>query len=337
MFLKGSLGALGAAAFYGISKTPSGYSSATDQVLASIFGNPGIAYAQAGSYPANKMSAELPATVTEISLTTPHTIKEIAPGLAFEVWGYNDSGPGPHLHVREGDTIKFSMTNTAEIQHSMDFHAAQLDWSRYYQAVDPGATLEFEWKANFPGAFMYHCGTPPVLSHISNGMHGAIIVQPRDGWPEPAREYVLVQHEWYLGAAGDDGVRRGDSVKMNAATPDLVVFNGYVNQYQENPLVADPGELVRIHVVNCGPTVWSAFHVIGAIFEAAYPEGNPKNKQYGMQTVSIAPGGSYTVELRVPDAGLYPFVTHSFAYTGKGALGILKVGEPDSSLPVGGH
>jgi uncharacterized cupredoxin-like copper-binding protein len=30
-------------------------------------------------------------------------------------------------------------------------------------------------------------------------------------------------------------------------------------------------------------------------------------------------------EMRIPDAGLYPFVTHSFAYTGLGAVGVLKV------------
>lgn len=336
-FLKASISTLGAAAFYGITKTELGYSSATDQIMTGIFGNPRIAYAQAGTFPANKMSAVLPEASSEIFLETPHATKEIAPGLPFEVWTFNGSGPGTHLHVREGETVQFKMTNTSDIQHSIDFHAAQIAWDRYYQAVNPGETIEFEWTPNFPGAYMYHCGTPPVLAHIGNGMHGAIIVQPKAGWPEPAREYVLVQHEWYLGATNDQGIRTGDVAKMNAGTPDLVVFNGYVNQYQEEPLVADPDELIRIHIVNCGPTTWSAFHVIGALFEASYPDGNPNNKQVGMQTVSVPPGGGYTVELRIPDAGLYPFVTHSFAYTGRGALGILKIGEPDATVPVGGH
>jgi plastocyanin len=35
-------------------------------------------------------------------------------------------------------------------------------------------------------------------------------------------------------------------------------------------------------------------------------------------------------ELNIPDAGLYPFVTHSFAYTGLGAVGLIKV---DPSAP----
>ena len=57
-------------------------------------------------------------------------------------------------------------------------------------------------------------------------------------------------------------------------------------------------------------------------------DGNPANKQVGMQTVTIPPGGGYVVEMRIPDEGFYPFVTHSFAYTGKGALGLIKVGNP---------
>ncbi|HLA45506.1 MAG TPA: hypothetical protein VJZ27_18805, partial [Aggregatilineales bacterium] len=175
---------------------------------------------------------------------------------------------------------------------------------------------------------------PPVLAHIGNGMHSAIIVQPANGWAEPAREYVLVQHEWYLGDPNEQGIVTGSSSKMSAGTPDLVCFNGYFNQYMDDPLVADPGELIRIHVVNCGPTIWSAFHVIGALFDASYPDGNPANKLTGMQTVSVPPGGGYTVELRIPDEGLYPFVTHSFAYTGKGALGVLKIGNPEVTAPA---
>lgn len=331
-FLKGAAGAVGAAAMYGaFGRADNPFSHFTQGVKATV--------AQ-GTYPANKMSAVLPAITNDISLNTPHVAKEIAPGLAYQVWTFEGSGPGPHLHVREGETVKFKLTNGDEhdhgdahgMPHSIDFHAAQLPWDVYYQSIQPGESLEFEWTPHFPGVFMYHCGTPPVIAHIGNGMHGAIVVQPKEGWPEPAREYVLVQHEFYLGQPDADGVLTGDIQKMNAGTADLVVFNGYFNQYQEEPLVADPGELVRIHVCNCGPTHWSAFHVIGAVFEAVYPDGNPNNKQLGMQTVSIPPGGGYTVELRIPEVGLYPFVTHSFADTGRGALGVLKVGEPTTNV-----
>ena len=59
---------------------------------------------------------------------------------------------------------------------------------------------------------MYHCGTAPVLMHIGSGMYGAIIVSPREPLP-PAKEFVLVQSEFYLADAAN-GVRAFDYQKM---------------------------------------------------------------------------------------------------------------------------
>ena len=45
----------------------------------------------------------------------------------------------------------------------------------------------------------------------------------------------------------------------------------------------------------------------------------------GMQTVNVYPGGGMMVEFTIPEAGTYPFVSHSFADASKGALGVLTV------------
>jgi FtsP/CotA-like multicopper oxidase with cupredoxin domain len=111
--------------------------------------------------------------------------------------------------------------------------------------------------------------------------------------------------------------------KAMAGVPDYVCFNGYANQYVDHPLTAKVGELVRLWVLNAGPSHFSAFHVIGTIFEAAYQDGNPANKMVGMQTVNVNPGGGIMVEFRLPEAGKYPFVTHSFVDATKGAVGAL--------------
>ncbi len=264
--------------------------------------------------------------VKEITLHVKDMVSEIAPNVPVDVWTYDGTVPGPILHVNQGDTVKFTLINDAQIQHSIDFHAAQTAWNVNYVSINPGEKLSFEWKANYPGVFMYHCGTPPVIHHIGNGMYGAIIVSSPDLKPV-AKEYVLVQSEFSVNK-GSDGLFHTDSMRMmNAAVPDYVVFNGYANQYKDAPLTANPGDRIRLWLVNAGPTTFSAFHVIGAIFDAAYADGNPKNEQHGMQTVNIPPGGGYMVELVIPDAGLYPFVTHAFAYTGRGALGLMKIGD----------
>jgi nitrite reductase (NO-forming) len=262
--------------------------------------------------------------VKEITLTVEQKTSEIAPDVPYEAWTFNGSVPGPILRVRQGDQVKFTLINNGSMEHSIDFHAAQTAWSINYQNVKVGGQESFTWTANYPGIFMYHCGTPPAIAHIASGMYGAIIVEPAEALP-PAKEYVLVQSEFYA-KQGTDGIFHYDGAKVMAVQPDYVVFNGYANQYKDNPLTADPGQRIRIWILNAGPSDFSAFHIVGAIFDKAYPDGNPQNVETGRQTVTVPPGGGYMVELTVPDAGLYPIVTHSFADASKGALGFLNVG-----------
>jgi nitrite reductase (NO-forming) len=195
----------------------------------------------------------------------------------------------------------------------------------------PGQSFSFTWTANVPGVFMFHCSSAPVIEHIANGMYGAIVVDPATPLP-PAREYVLVQSEFYVGQ--QNGVYTGDVTKMLADTPDYVVFNGMLNQYKEHPLTAKPGELVRLYVMNAGPNHTSAFHVIGAIFSGVYPDGNVANKLTGVQTYNVPPGGAAMFELTMNQPGAYPFVTHSFADASHGALGVLQVGDTPVAVPA---
>jgi nitrite reductase (NO-forming) len=272
-------------------------------------------------------NAQAPATLqgstVNLTLTVKEVLVSIAPGITYHAWTFNGTVPGPVIRVRQGQTIHFTLVNDGNMPHSIDFHAAQTPWNINYQDVPAGKSFTFDWKANYPGVFMYHCGAPVVIYHMANGMYGAIIVDPANGWA-PAQEYVLVQSEFYTHQLSD-GTYVVDPTKLNTGIPDYVVFNGYVNQYKTNPITAKAGQRIRIFLVNAGPSEFSAFHVIGALFSDTYADGNPANHQVGNQTVTIPPGGGMVVELTIPEAGLYPFVTHSFADVGKGAIGILKV------------
>jgi nitrite reductase (NO-forming) len=267
--------------------------------------------------------------VIPIELTAEETTQTLADGVVYRTWTFNGTAPAPVIRVHLGDTIHFTLTNDSSIgmSHSIDFHAAQTAWDKNYQPVAPGETKSFDWVARFPGVFMYHCGVPPVLQHIANGMYGAIIVEP-DGLA-PAREYVLTASEFYPADKAVDGVFDGDVAKMESGDPAYVVFDGMFNRYLDAPLQAKPNELIRLWVLDAGPTLTTAFHVIGALFDHVYPDGNPTNQLNGLQTYNIAPGSGAMFEMRIPDAGMYPFVTHSFAYTGRGSVGVLQV-TPDA-------
>jgi nitrite reductase (NO-forming) len=272
--------------------------------------------------------------VVEVELVAEETTQTLADGVDYQVWTFNGTAPGPVIRVEVGDTIRFTLTNnsTHNLAHSIDFHAAQTPWDVNYQPVPPGQTLTFDWVARFPGVFMYHCGAPPVLHHIANGMYGAIIVEP-DGL-EPAREYVLTSSEFYASdRPGEEGLFVGDVEKMESVEPTYVVFDGMFNRYLDAPLQARPGELIRLWVMNAGPTLTNAFHVIGALFDHVYVDGNPTSVLNGLQTHNVAPGGGAMFELRIPDEGLYPFVTHSFAYTGLGSVGVIQVSADAAPAP----
>ena len=281
-----------------------------------------------------RIDGEGTGTIVEVELVARETTQTVAEGVDYQTWTFNGTAPGPVIRVAVGDTVRFTLRNdsTQGLSHSIDFHAAQTPWDVNYQPVAPGETLTFDWVARFPGVFMYHCGVPPVLHHIANGMYGAIIVEPEG--LDPAREFVLTSSEFYAGEKPEGGVSVGDVDAMESADPSYVVFDGGFNRYLDAPLEAAPNELIRLWVLNAGPTLTNAFHVIGALFDRTYADGNPANTLYGLQTYNIAPGAGAMFELRIPDPGLYPFVTHSFAYTGRGAVGVIQVTEGVQPAPA---
>ncbi|MEC0127596.1 multicopper oxidase domain-containing protein [Paenibacillus pabuli] len=259
----------------------------------------------------SKVYIEMTAQVTDI---------EISAGVIYNAWTFNGTAPGPVLRVTEGDTLIFTLKNKdTRMHHSMDFHAVHASPSSKFVDVMPGEKGTFTYDTSSPGVFMYHCGTKPVLAHIANGMYGMIIVEPKAGYPSDQlidREYTLVQSEWY---------KEHDYEAFLNGEPDYVVFNGNDYGLKESPLLAKVGDIVRIYVSNAGPNEVSSFHVVGTIMDRVYIDGNPRNIQYGMQTVMLPASGGAVVEFTVTEEGDYPIVTHQFNHVAKGASAVLRV------------
>jgi len=202
-----------------------------------------------------------------------------------------------------------------------------------YRSIAPGQTISFEFTLNYPGVFMYHCGTPMVLEHIASGMYGMMIVEPRGGYPTKAdREYAIVQSEFYT--QPDPQKRKVDGAplyvldgpRVRSKSPTYTVFNGRYNRFVDNPLPAKPGERVRLFVLNVGPSNTSSFHVVGTIFDRVWWDGNPDNQFRGMQTVLLGSSSGAIVEFMIPEAGKYIMVDHHFANASQGAVGIIDAG-----------
>jgi nitrite reductase (NO-forming) len=262
-----------------------------------------------------------------IRMATVHTQHVVAPGVVYEAWTFDSAVPGPVVRVTVGDTVEFTLVNDSPMLHSMDFHAAEIAPSRAFVNVNPGDSLSFRFVARVPGAFMYHCGTAPTAAHIANGMYGAIIVDPARPLP-PAREFVVVQSEFYMTPSTGEGIpRRLDWNRMLNLSPDYIVFNGVAAQYSAKPIEVDVGERLRFYVVNAGPNRVSAFHIVGSMLDRIYVGGFSAPIE-GVQTWNVPVGGGAIFEAHLAEEGFYPFVTHAFADATKGAVGVLKAGNP---------
>ncbi len=277
--------------------------------------------------------ALLPGTTHEIELVIEEKAMTVAPGFVQHVWTFNGTVPGPVIRVKVGDTIRVVLKNpaTAKVAHSIDFHSSQVAWNDEMTSIEPGEEKIYEWRADYAGVWMYHCGTAPALHHIANGMYGMVIVEPEGGLPPVDAEFAVVQSEWYLGPQGE--LTSLEKAAAAAPAPDYVVFNGVASQYVDNPLKVGTGDRTRVFVLNAGPSIDSSFHVVGVIFSSVTKEGVhlvPGNEgSWGSQAVDLSPAQGAIVEFDMPEDGLYPMVTHAFNFVGRGALGLFQGGDGD--------
>lgn len=267
----------------------------------------------------------------EVEMVIEEKLMTIADGFVQKVWTFNGEMPGPVIRTQVGDTVRVHLVNPAasELSHSIDFHASQVAWNDEMRSIAPGEELIYEFTTDYAGVWMYHCGTAPVLHHIANGMFGMVIVDPAGGLPPVDDEFFLVQDDWYLGPQGDvSSLAKADQA---APAPDLVMFNGVAMQYRDNPIQIATGENVRVYVLDVGPSIDSAFHVVGTIFHSVTKEGVQlaagNDGNWGSQAVDLAPAQGAVVEFAAAEDGMYPFVTHAFNFPGRGALGLFQAGD----------
>ncbi len=237
--------------------------------------------------------------------------------------------------VNEGDVVDFKLTNGSkesmkvDLPHSLDFHSAEVNPGERYADLAPGKSMSYRFKADHPGVFMYHCATKPVLMHTGAGMVGMFVVKPK-GLAPVDKELWITQQEYYIGKPGADA----DMAKIEAKKPDVIAFNGYANQYGDAPISVRKGERVRMYVLNAGPSIWSAFHVIGTVFDRTVVEGTVGRH---VQTISLAPSQGGWVEFTLGEEGTYPFVTHAFGDMVRGAMGMLATPKAPKSGAAHAH
>jgi nitrite reductase (NO-forming) len=294
--------------------------------------------------PANLKPLDAPQIAPPITRTEPAYVKfdlettkvtaQLANGVAYEYWTFNNTVPGPMLRVREGDTVEIDLSNAVDagMTHSIDLHAVNgPGGGASVTQIPAGENGSFKFEALTPGVYVYHCATPMVAEHIASGMYGLIVVEPKAGLPKVDHEYYLMEGDFYLqGQRGDEGLRAFDMNKMLDERPDYVLFNGSVGSLSgANAFTSSIGQSVRIFFGVGGPNLTSSFHVIGTIFDRVYAEGSLTSPpETNVQTTHVSAGGASMVEFTPKVPGTYTIVDHSLGRMEKGAAGQIVVDGP---------
>ncbi|KAB7627965.1 nitrite reductase, copper-containing [Alkalilimnicola sp. S0819] len=271
-----------------------------------------------------------PKTLT-LNLETTEVVGKLADGSTYTYWTFNNTVPGPFVRVRVGDTVKVNLANAEDSNHihSVDFHAVTGPGggATYTQAA-PGQSKSFSFKAMAPGLYVYHCATPMVAQHISNGMYGMILVEPEGGLSKVDREFYVMQGELYTAERhGTRGHQEFSLDKMLDERPEHLTFNGSMDALTKtHNMEANVGENVRIFFGVGGPNLVSSFHVIGEIFDKVYDQASLTSPPLtDVQTTLVAPGGATMVEFEVDYPGRYLLVDHALSRLEKGLVGFLQV------------
>lgn len=270
----------------------------------------------------------------KVNLETTSKVMQLTNRLKYEMWTFNDMVPGPMIRARVGDVVELALKNTDVTgnPHNIDCHGFEgPGGGAAITTAQQDETKVARFKLLYPGLYVYHCAAAPVPAHIMNGMYGLMLIEPEyQTLPKADREYYVMQSEFYhepLDNTNGNTIVEPSYPRGLDENADVVVFNGKEGSLTtDSPLQAKTGEHVRIYFGNGGPNLTSSFHLIGAIFEKVWRDGDlvsPPGRF--IQTVSVPPGGSTVVDVMPVVPGTYTLVDHAIFRLDKGAVGYLNV------------
>ena len=300
---------------------------------------PGTAEVAQDPYDVGEPVGNRPARHITYDLRTTEVEGRLSDNGTYRYWTFDDRVPGPFLRVRQGDRVTVNLENAEDSVniHSIDFHAVTgPGGGAAVTQVAPGLTKSFSFTALNPGLYVYHCATPMVAHHISNGMYGLILVEPEGGLPAVDREFYVMQGELYTAQKhGSRGLQEFSLDKLLDERPEHLMFNGSMDALTKTyAMEANVGETVRIYFGVGGPNLTSSFHVIGEIFDRVYELASLTSPPLeDVQTTLVPPGGATMVEFRVDYPGRYILVDHALSRLEKGLAGFLTVnGDADPAV-----
>lgn len=250
-------------------------------------------------------------TLREFTLVASDSeVKEVSPGVFYNVWTFNGTIPGPTIRATEGDIVKINFINNGSKPHSFHthgIHPAEMDG--VFEMIPPQGKYTYEFVAKPYGVFPYHCHMTPLEEHITHGLYGVYIVDPKIP-RTPADEMVMVMN----------GYDTDFDTENNFYT-----VNGIPYYYMSNPIQIGKDNPVRIYLVNMlefDPI--NNFHLHANMFDY-YPSGTMLKPDQYTDIIMMSQGERGILEFNYTYTGKYMFHAHKTEFAEKGWMGIFQV------------
>ncbi len=240
--------------------------------------------------------------IVEVTLVAMPMDIELLPGTTTRLWTYNGLFPGPMIRAKQGDRLIVHFHNNLPETTTVHWHGMRLpnamDGSPMVQdPVEPGGTFEYEFTLTDAGTYWYH---PHIRTNeqVERGLYGAIVVHERQP-PEYDVERIFALDDIRLVP------ETGDLAAFTEMPPDnmhgrhgnVLLINGApVDEKQE--LAIRPGSVERWRLLNSANGRFAEIDVPGAEWRVIASDGGILPEPYTTQTLTIAPGERYDIEVR---------------------------------------
>jgi FtsP/CotA-like multicopper oxidase with cupredoxin domain len=253
--------------------------------------------------------------VKEFHLVAEPVVREIAPGMKANLWGYNGQSPGPTIEVVEGDRVRIFVTNKLPEHTSIHWHGQLLPSGMdgvtglSQPGIGPGKTFVYEFVARHAGTFMYHPHADE-MQQMAMGMMGFWVTHPKDPRQHAVdRDYVFLLNAYDI-APGSYTPRTNTMLDFNLWTFNSRAFPGV------DPLVARLGDKVRVRVGNLTMTN-HPIHLHGHRFEVTGTDGGwiAPAARWPEVTTDIAVGQLRAIEFVADNPGDWALHCHKSHHT----------------------
>jgi FtsP/CotA-like multicopper oxidase with cupredoxin domain len=251
----------------------------------------------------------------EFHLVAEPVVREMAPGMKANLWGYNGQSPGPTLECVEGDKLRIFVTNKLPEHTTVHWHGILLPngmdgvGGLTQKQIPVGKTYVYEFEMKHSGTFMYHPHADEMVQ-MAMGMMGFIVVHPKNS------KLMAVDRDFcFLINAYD--------IEPGAMTPKvntMLDFNIWSWNSRVFPgidhLVVRKDDRVRIRMGNLTMTN-HPIHLHGFAFSVSGTDGGwvPKSAQWPEVTIDVPIGSMRAFDFVADVPGDWAFHCHKSHHT----------------------